>query len=191
MEVDDTISYHDVVTAEKASLQKGMNYCVGNNYAAFMIPMMNAGKGNMMTAMHTTPPSSGPIMDFRKEHAIETYRSLITIALAGLKTLMLINGGAVVALLAYLGQSPLGPTLAPRVLWSLGAFVVGVVSCVGAFFGSYQTQFALYNEAVSPATKAAGSHMRWQRITLAFVLLSCVAFAIGAFLTAWLLSHKA
>jgi hypothetical protein len=26
MEVDDIISYHDVVTAEKASLQKGINY---------------------------------------------------------------------------------------------------------------------------------------------------------------------
>jgi len=26
MEVDDIISYHDVVTAERASLQKGMNY---------------------------------------------------------------------------------------------------------------------------------------------------------------------
>jgi hypothetical protein len=130
-------------------------------------------------------------MGFRKEHAIETYRSLITIALAGLKTLMLINGGAVVALLAYLGQSPQGPTLAPRVFSSLGAFVAGVFFCLCAFFGSYQTQFALYNEAVSPATKAGGSHMRWQRITLAFVLLSCLAFATGAFLSVWLLSHKA
>jgi len=26
VEVDDIISYHDVVTAERASLQKGMNY---------------------------------------------------------------------------------------------------------------------------------------------------------------------
>ena len=151
---------------------------------------MSADKGSTTTAMHATLPSSTPITEFGKEHAIETYRSLITIALAGLKTLMLINGGAVVALLAYLGQSPLGPTLAPRILWSLGAFVVGVVACVGAFFGSYQTQFALYNETVSPGTKPTGSHMRWQRITLAFVLLSCVAFAIGAFSTAWLLSHK-
>src|SRR4030095_14550207 len=148
-----------------------MNYCVGINYAAFMIPMMNAGKGNMMTAMHTTPPSSGPVMGFRKEHAIETYRSLISISLAGLKTLMLINGGAVVALLTYLGPSPQGPNLAAHVLWSLCAFVAGVVFCVAAFFGSYQTQFALYNESVSPATKSGLPHMKWQRITIAFVLL--------------------
>ena len=31
MEVDDIISYHDLVTAEKASLQKGMNYGVGKD----------------------------------------------------------------------------------------------------------------------------------------------------------------
>jgi hypothetical protein len=130
------------------------------------------------------------MIDLQKEHALETYRSLIAISLAGLKTLMLINGGAVVALLAYLGQSPQGPSLAPHILWSLGAFVAGVVCCVCAFFGSYQTQFALFNEAVSPATKSGLSHMAWQRITIAFVLLSCVAFAIGAFSSVWLLSHK-
>jgi hypothetical protein len=56
------------------------------------------------------------MIDLQKEHALETYRSLIAISLAGLKTLMLINGGAVVALLAYLGQSPQGPSLAPHIL---------------------------------------------------------------------------
>ena len=35
VEVDDIISYHDVVTQEKASLQKGMNYGVGKNYSVF------------------------------------------------------------------------------------------------------------------------------------------------------------
>ena len=49
------------------------------------------------------------------EHTSETYRSLISISMEGLKTLLLINGGAVVALLAYLGQSPQGPRLAPHV----------------------------------------------------------------------------
>jgi hypothetical protein len=131
------------------------------------------------------------MIDLQKEHALETYRSLIAISLAGLKTLMLINGGAVVALLAYLGQSPQGPSLAPHVWWSLGAFVGGVVFCVLAFFGSYQTQFALFNETVSPATKSGFSHMAWQRTTIAFILLSCVAFGVGAFSTVWMLSHPA
>jgi len=131
------------------------------------------------------------MIDLKKEHALETYRSLIAISLAGLKTLMLINGGAVVALLTYLGQSPQGPGLAPRVLWALGSFVAGVVFSVCAFFCSYQTQFALFNETVSPATKSGLSHMTWQRITIAFISLSCGAFIIGAFSSVWLLSHKA
>src|SRR5438477_11463982 len=39
MGVDDIISYHDVVTAEQASLQKGMNYGVGKNYSVFLMSL--------------------------------------------------------------------------------------------------------------------------------------------------------
>ena len=39
VEVDDIISYHDVVTAEKASLQKGMNYGVGKKYSVFLMSL--------------------------------------------------------------------------------------------------------------------------------------------------------
>jgi hypothetical protein len=39
MEVDDIISYHDVVTAERASLQKGMNYGVGKKYSVFLMSL--------------------------------------------------------------------------------------------------------------------------------------------------------
>ena len=35
VEVDDIISYHDLVTAEKAALQKGMNFGVGKKYSVF------------------------------------------------------------------------------------------------------------------------------------------------------------
>jgi hypothetical protein len=35
MEVDDIMSYHDVVRAEKIALQKGMNYGLGKNYSVF------------------------------------------------------------------------------------------------------------------------------------------------------------
>ena len=38
VEVDDIISYHDFVTAEKAALQKGMNFGVGKKY--FVFPML-------------------------------------------------------------------------------------------------------------------------------------------------------
>jgi hypothetical protein len=44
-------------------------------------------------------------MPYQDEHALETFKSLITVSVEGLKTLLLINGGAIVALLAFIGQS--------------------------------------------------------------------------------------
>jgi hypothetical protein len=37
MKPDDVISYHDVVNAEKAALQKGMNFGIGKNYSVFLM----------------------------------------------------------------------------------------------------------------------------------------------------------
>lgn len=39
MEVDDIISYHDLVTEERAALQKGMNYRVGKDYSVFLMSL--------------------------------------------------------------------------------------------------------------------------------------------------------
>jgi hypothetical protein len=39
MQVDDIISYHDVVTAERAALQKGMNFGVGKKYSIFLMSL--------------------------------------------------------------------------------------------------------------------------------------------------------
>lgn len=37
MNADDIISYHDIVAAEKAALQKGMNYGIGKSYSVFLM----------------------------------------------------------------------------------------------------------------------------------------------------------
>ena len=39
MKVDDIISYHDLVTEEKAALQKGMNFGVGKKYSIFLMSL--------------------------------------------------------------------------------------------------------------------------------------------------------
>src|SRR5206468_809529 len=39
MEVDDFISYHDLVTEEKSALQKGMNHGVGKNYSVYLMSL--------------------------------------------------------------------------------------------------------------------------------------------------------
>lgn len=39
MQIDDIISCHAVVTAEKAALQKGMNFGVGKKYSIFLMSL--------------------------------------------------------------------------------------------------------------------------------------------------------
>lgn len=39
MGVDDIINYHDLVSEEKAVLEKGMNYGVGKNYSIFLMSL--------------------------------------------------------------------------------------------------------------------------------------------------------
>jgi len=39
VEMDDIISYRDVVTAEKASLRNGINYGIGKDYSVFLVSL--------------------------------------------------------------------------------------------------------------------------------------------------------
>src|SRR6266436_4073369 len=81
-------------------------------------------------------------------HPEETYKSLITISVEALKTLALVNGGAAVAILAYLGnlasRSPTGRL--SDMTWALVCFAAGLLLTVLAFIFAYLTQLQLYNE---------------------------------------------
>ena len=68
MEVDYIISYHDLVTAEKASLQKGMNYGVGKDYSVFLMSLrenapyadaLDEVTGTLMYEGHDEPQRKG------------------------------------------------------------------------------------------------------------------------------------
>ena len=74
------------------------------------------------------------IMNFNEEHAIETYKSMISISVEGMKALQLINGGAVVALLAYLGQVSNRAQLAGQIGCPVFLFVLGLTAGTFAFF---------------------------------------------------------
>jgi hypothetical protein len=119
-------------------------------------------------------------MPFHEDRLLETFKSLILISIDGLKALLLINGGAVVALLAFLGQSSLGPSIAPRAAESIAWFVAGTALSTFAFLGSYATQFALYNERL-PTGYRGPRHMTFPYCTLMLVIASLGCFAIGSF----------
>ena len=126
--------------------------------------------------------------DVEHQHFMETYRSLITIALASLKYLSLINGGAAVALLAYLGNvaSRTGP--APSVTGSMVAFVTGLVFCGIAFLAAYFTQFVLLNESASRPLKVNHGVLLW--VGIGSAMLSLASFAYGAITAAEQLSQQ-
>lgn len=130
-------------------------------------------------------------MNFSEEHAVETYKSLISISVEGLKTLLLINGGAVIAILTYIGNSAQGKSLASHVWWPLGFFVAGVCLVAFAFLSSYATQFFLYNETVSGESYKGPRHTLSLWVTVGIVILSLVSFTVGAFSSVCVFSRYA
>ena len=117
-----------------------------------------------------------------KEHFIETYKSLITLAVEAFKFLVLMNGGAAVAILAYLGKDGAAPDMMCPMIF----FVFGLVFCGVALVSGYLTQFRLLNECVGRGT-GWFPHMKswWVSLISACLSLGCFAFgslnAVAAF----------
>lgn len=122
-------------------------------------------------------------MTVDNEHRIVTYKSMIGVATGALKALQLLNGGAVVALLTYLGHVQVSPCLVGRTACPLAFFIGGLFLGTLAFFSTYFTQFALYNESMQRQGLLGWPHMRWFWVTFILALLSLIAFASVSVLT--------
>ena len=82
-------------------------------------------------------------------HLVETYKSILTFAVEALKMLALVNGGAAVAVLTYLGNlvSRAGPGLSPPDMTpALHWYSSGLAATVFAFIAAYLTQLILFFE---------------------------------------------
>ena len=123
-------------------------------------------------------------MDISKEHAVETFKSLVQISLEGLKLLALLNGGAAVALLAYMGNIAGKGLPVPHLFIPMLCYVSGLMFCGLAFLFGYLTQFLLYNE--STGQLRPGSHRSLQIAAVGFSVMSMVAFSAGSLVAALL-----
>src|SRR5436190_8712498 len=128
-------------------------------------------------------------MGFNEDQALETYKSMIAIGTEALKALQLINGGAIVALLAYLGQVPDRGHLAPLAAKPLALFLGGLVAATLGFLGTYLTQLTLLNEFFKGVTFRGPKHMSWLYLTVGIALSSLALFALGSFAAVGVLSH--
>lgn len=114
----------------------------------------------------------------KHELDIERFKAVITFADATLKSAMLINGGAVVAILAFIGniasKGVLAPSLITFITVSMASFASGVLAAVMAGYDSFVTQYAYYQ------TKSDAGDSAYKR-TILFVFLSFGLFILGVY----------
>ncbi|MEQ1662196.1 MAG: hypothetical protein ABL877_05830 [Thiobacillus sp.] len=113
------------------------------------------------------------------ERLTESYKSLVTLSVEAFRYLALINGGAIVALLAYLGNTKDGeaPELGVPLLW----FIVGLVACGFAMAYAYLTQLRLFNDLLL-AGKFSTAHKLTLWAAMLCYVISLSSFSYGAWL---------
>lgn len=112
------------------------------------------------------------------------------IAIEGLKSLILVNGGAATALIALTGSTTNAPDYSLAVIFFGAGAVLSVMSFAAAYFSqlSYANHCLEYEkENGYAAASALRGHHRYQNITLTLVALSITVAFVGiclAFLSA-------
>lgn len=122
---------------------------------------------------------SEPIEDVTLRHnkVLETYKSLVTLSTEGFKFLAIVNGGAVVALLAYMGNVVRKEGALPDLWAAMVCFAMGLVVCGFALLFSYLTQLSLFNTWQG---LKSDTHKCWMYSGIACYVASLVLFAGGA-----------
>src|SRR5687768_2011948 len=99
---------------------------------------------------------------------------MLSFALEGLKALLLLNGGAVVAMLTYAGRPSAPTAFAQQIHVPMGFLLAGLVSAMFGFVAAYLTQHAVFNEAIENPLRV--KHQRWQWCGVAVAILSIMSF---------------
>jgi hypothetical protein len=109
------------------------------------------------------------------------------------KALVLINGGAIVALLGFFGHYTSASTcVVILICCALVAFAIGLALAVSAYVFAYLTQFMLFRESINSFPKVPGGpegpvgalHMQHFWRAGISVILSLIFFLLGSVLGA-------
>ncbi len=118
-------------------------------------------------------------IDASREHWLETYKSLISISIEGFKFSALANGGAAVAILAYLGNVAGKGAAVPDMQKPMLAFVLGLFFVGLGMFFSYFTQLKLLEEiGINESPRLP--HGWVLKLAAFFYVGSLIAFACGS-----------
>lgn len=109
-------------------------------------------------------------------HDEKTYDSLITYGVNALKFVMLSNGGAILALLSFLGAHF---EKMPNLKCALIVFVTGVGLGGCAHLTAYMTQLMLFNQK-QRHVPLFRNHVTWLRSTMLLLLVGIGCFMWGS-----------
>jgi hypothetical protein len=114
------------------------------------------------------------------------FRAAVDFAIIGIKTLVMINGAAVIALLTFVGQvwandQHNGSAMAKILFWPLLFFLAGLILAVVTTLLAYVTQMITTERGGGTIPLAA---MRLRVFAIIASGLSVAAFTAGAVLTA-------
>lgn len=128
--------------------------------------------------------------------AADRLKFQVEFAQSALRNLLLVNGGAVLALLTALGNSQMNPD-ARGLWWAFSWFGIGLASSLIAFFAAFFSQYFFYNGTVlqawnaqrevhelPPAHDAMPQFLLGDRFLVVGVIcavVSLVAFIVGSF----------
>lgn len=126
----------------------------------------------------------GQVLQYKAEQEsnLEGFRSTIQFGQAALKSSILINGGAAVAILAFIGHilgSGVSKTIQSEISYSLLIFFVGVLAAAMACGTSYFSQsyyFELRNNKVA---------LIWRIASVVLVIFSYICFLWGGLSAYW------
>ncbi|MFB3893001.1 MAG: hypothetical protein ACE15C_13365 [Phycisphaerae bacterium] len=124
------------------------------------------------------------------------FSAVVSFARDAVKTTLLINGGAAVAILTKLGSASYS---ADYFKWSLLTYACGVLAAAIASGLAYFAQRSIAERELQgairvtdpstleglTAVKKSGCEKWLLRITMALIAISCLLFAAGSFIAAW------
>lgn len=110
------------------------------------------------------------------ESRLEMFRSLILSGQAAMKATLLINGGAAVSLLAFVGHmiASAKPTVVPRLAFPLTCFVAAVLCGAISFGLTYVTLSSIGVNKIPRSNKS-------NAFAIAFVIASYALFGLGSY----------
>jgi len=113
-------------------------------------------------------------------HQEETYKSLMLYGNNAVKYVLLVNGGAVISILTFLGNFLKDHKTSINMGWPMACFLIGIVVGGMAHITAYLTQFVLYNEGNGDQLKF--KHTVWLYTSLVLVVIGILLFGVGSVL---------